>query len=54
MRVACVCNSQLELNFLQRSVHSAQHAWSPRCVLQTRKTMNTRLGEIEERNFLLI
>ncbi len=54
MRVACVSNSQLGLKLLQLSVHSAQHAWSPRCVLQTRQTTNTRLGNIDNRNFLLI
>lgn len=44
MRVACVRNSVLGLKSLQRSVHTAQHAWSPRCVLHTRQTTNTRLG----------
>ena len=46
MRVACVRDSLLGLKSLQRSVHTAQHAWSPRCVLQTRQTTNTRLGKI--------
>jgi hypothetical protein len=45
MRVVCVSNHLFGVKLSQRSVHTALHAWSPRCALQTRQTTNTRLGK---------